>query len=87
MSADVDASDLFRSCIRAARQVALKAARALPHQRFFLGTVLSTIALKATEQDVKLQAIPQFHAGGYIYQLAHLAAGATIVGYLVSIEV
>ncbi len=51
----------------------------LPHERFFLGTVLSTIALKASEHDVKLQAIPQFHAGGYIYQLCHMAAGATIV--------
>ncbi|MGE0341104.1 MAG: long-chain-fatty-acid--CoA ligase [Xanthobacteraceae bacterium] len=51
----------------------------LPHDRFFLGTVLSTIGLKVSENDVKLQAIPQFHAGGFIYQLAHMAAGATIV--------
>ncbi|TWS97604.1 long-chain-fatty-acid--CoA ligase [Reyranella sp. CPCC 100927] len=51
----------------------------LPHRRFFVGTILSTIALKATEHDIKLQAIPQFHAGGYIYQLCHMAAGATLV--------
>jgi long-chain acyl-CoA synthetase len=51
----------------------------LPHRRFFVGTILSTIALKVAEHDIKLQAIPQFHAGGYIYQLSHMAAGATIV--------
>ncbi len=51
----------------------------LSHRAFAIGTLLSTLALKATQDDVKLQAIPQFHAGGQIYQLAHLAAGATIV--------
>lgn len=51
----------------------------LPHERFLLGTILSTVGLKVREQDIKLQAIPQFHAGGFIYQLAHIAAGATIV--------
>ncbi|HLI13786.1 MAG TPA: long-chain-fatty-acid--CoA ligase [Alphaproteobacteria bacterium] len=51
----------------------------LQHRAFFLGTLFSTIALKASADDIKLQAIPQFHAGGQIYQLAHLAAGATIV--------
>jgi len=78
VSAGVQASDLF-SIMYTSGTTGRPKGVMLPHQRFFLGTVLSTIALKATEQDVKLQAIPQFHAGGYIYQLAHLAAGATIV--------
>ncbi|HJU18837.1 MAG TPA: long-chain-fatty-acid--CoA ligase [Stellaceae bacterium] len=51
----------------------------LSHRAFFIGTILSTLALRASQDDVKLQAIPQFHAGGQIYQLAHLAAGAAIV--------
>lgn len=51
----------------------------LSHRAFFIGTMLSALALKASPGDVKLQAIPQFHAGGQIYQLAHLAVGATIV--------
>jgi acyl-CoA synthetase (AMP-forming)/AMP-acid ligase II len=51
----------------------------LSHAAFFKGTILSALALKATQDDVKLQAIPQFHAGGQIYLLAHLAVGASIV--------
>jgi acyl-CoA synthetase (AMP-forming)/AMP-acid ligase II len=51
----------------------------LPHDRFLSGTLLSSLGLKITENDVKLQVIPQFHAGGQIYQLSHLACGSTIV--------
>jgi long-chain acyl-CoA synthetase len=51
----------------------------LSHERFAAGTLLSAVALKASESDVKVQVIPQFHAGGQIYQLSHLAVGGTIV--------
>ncbi|WJR76624.1 long-chain-fatty-acid--CoA ligase [Bradyrhizobium sp. NP1] len=51
----------------------------LSHEAFSLGTLLSSIALNARPEDVKLQVIPQFHAGGQIYQLCHLAMGSTIV--------
>jgi long-chain acyl-CoA synthetase len=51
----------------------------LPHRSFFLGTIYSSLALKAVESDVKLQAVPQFHAGGQIYQLTYFATGSTIV--------
>jgi long-chain acyl-CoA synthetase len=51
----------------------------LPHRSFFLGTIYSSLALKALETDIKLQAVPQFHAGGQIYQLTYFATGSTIV--------
>jgi fatty-acyl-CoA synthase len=51
----------------------------LPHRSFFLGTIYSALALKAVERDVKLQAVPQFHSGGQIYQLTYFATGSTIV--------
>ncbi|MCX7309075.1 MAG: long-chain-fatty-acid--CoA ligase [Afipia sp.] len=51
----------------------------LPHRSFFLGAVYSALALKALETDIKLQAVPQFHAGGQIYLLTYFAAGSTIV--------
>lgn len=51
----------------------------LTHRAFYNGTVYSSLALNARESDVKLAAIPQFHAGGQIYQLCFLAVGATVV--------
>lgn len=51
----------------------------LPHKRFFSGTIYSVVGLQARQSDIKLQAVPQFHAGGQIYQLTYFAAGATIV--------
>jgi len=51
----------------------------LPHRAFALGAMLSALTLKARENDVMLQMLPQFHAGGQIYQMAYQAAGATIV--------
>jgi len=50
----------------------------LTHRQFFFGTVCSTLVLRPAEDDVKLQLLPQFHAGGQIWQLAFMAAGATI---------
>ena len=51
----------------------------LPHERFALGAMSSALSLKAKESDRILQALPQFHAGGQIYQMAYQAAGATVV--------
>lgn len=51
----------------------------LTHAAFYRGTVYSALALNARESDVKLASIPQFHAGGQIYQLCFIAVGATIV--------
>jgi long-chain acyl-CoA synthetase len=51
----------------------------LPHVRFFAGTIYSVVGLGARRTDIKLQAVPQFHAGGQIYQLTYFAAGASIV--------
>ncbi len=51
----------------------------LSHAAFSMGTFLSSIALHARPDDIKLQIIPQFHAGGQIYQLCHLAMGSSIV--------
>lgn len=51
----------------------------LSHRAFALGTILSALSLKAAETDIKLQAVPQFHAGGQIYQMTYVAAGATVV--------
>ena len=51
----------------------------LPHKCFALGTVLSALSLKAAETDIKLQCVPQFHAGGQIYQMTYVAAGSTVV--------
>jgi long-chain acyl-CoA synthetase len=51
----------------------------LPNRSFFIGTVYSTLALKAQETDIKLAAVPLFHAGGQIYQLTYFAAGATTI--------
>jgi len=50
----------------------------LTHRQFFFGTLCSTLVLRPAENDVKLQLLPQFHAGGQIWQLAFMAAGATI---------
>ncbi len=51
----------------------------LTHEAFYNGTVYSSLSLNAKEDDVKMAAIPQFHAGGQIYQLCFIAVGATIV--------
>jgi long-chain acyl-CoA synthetase len=51
----------------------------LSHEAFAIGTLLSSIALEARPDDVKLQVIPQFHAGGQVYQLCHLAMGSSVV--------
>ena len=51
----------------------------LTHRQFLNGTYYFSAAIGAIPQDRKLQAIPQFHAGGAIYQMAYMLAGATIV--------
>lgn len=51
----------------------------LTHRQFLSGTYYFSAAIGASPQDRKLQAIPQFHAGGAIYQMAYMLAGATIV--------
>jgi long-chain acyl-CoA synthetase len=51
----------------------------LTHRQFLSGTYYFSAAIGAVSQDRKLQAIPQFHAGGAIYQMAYMLAGATIV--------
>jgi acyl-CoA synthetase (AMP-forming)/AMP-acid ligase II len=51
----------------------------LTHRQFLSGTYYFLAALGAKADDRKLQAIPQFHAGGAIYQMAYMLAGATIV--------
>ena len=51
----------------------------LTHRQFLSGTYYFSAAIAAVPQDRKLQAIPQFHAGGAIYQMAYMLAGATIV--------
>jgi acyl-CoA synthetase (AMP-forming)/AMP-acid ligase II len=51
----------------------------LTHRQFLSGTYYFSAAIGAVPQDRKLQAIPQFHAGGAIYQMAYMLAGATIV--------
>jgi acyl-CoA synthetase (AMP-forming)/AMP-acid ligase II len=51
----------------------------LTHRQFLSGTYYFAAAIGAAPQDRKLQAIPQFHAGGAIYQMAYMLAGATIV--------
>jgi acyl-CoA synthetase (AMP-forming)/AMP-acid ligase II len=51
----------------------------LTHRQFLSGTYYFAAAIGASRQDRKLQAIPQFHAGGAIYQMAYMLAGATIV--------
>jgi long-chain acyl-CoA synthetase len=51
----------------------------LTHRQFLSGTYYFSAALNASRSDRKLQAIPQFHAGGAIYQMAYMLAGATIV--------
>src|SRR5262249_39823444 len=51
----------------------------LTHRQFLSGTYYFSAAIGGVPQDRKLQAIPQFHAGGAIYQMAYMLAGATIV--------
>ena len=51
----------------------------LTHRQFLSGTYYFAASIGATAQDRKLQAIPQFHAGGAIYQMAYMLVGATIV--------
>lgn len=51
----------------------------LTHRQFMSGTYYFAAAIGANAHDRKLQAIPQFHAGGAIYQMAYMLVGATIV--------
>jgi acyl-CoA synthetase (AMP-forming)/AMP-acid ligase II len=51
----------------------------LTHRQFLTGTYYFAMAVQASPDDRKLQAIPQFHAGGAIYQMAYMLVGATIV--------
>lgn len=51
----------------------------LTHRQFLSGTYYFAASIGAVAQDRKLQAIPQFHAGGAIYQMAYMLVGATIV--------
>jgi len=78
ISCTIDPTDLFAVMYTSGTTGRPKGVM-LPHDRFLSGTLLSSLGLKITENDVKLQVIPQFHAGGQIYQLSHLACGSTIV--------
>lgn len=49
----------------------------LTQQAFMRGTEHFALAMRSAPHDVNLQVTPQFHAGGQIYQMAHLLVGAT----------
>ncbi|WP_281689173.1 class I adenylate-forming enzyme family protein [Pseudonocardia thermophila] len=52
---------------------------ALTHRQFLAGTYYLMCGIGITADERILQCVPQFHAGGAIYQFAHLLAGATVV--------
>lgn len=51
----------------------------LTHRQFVNGAYYLKSGIGFTARDRLLLGLPQFHAGGAIYQFAHLLAGATVV--------
>lgn len=51
----------------------------LSHRQLVSGMTYTAIASGATADDVSLQVIPQFHAGGNMAQMAEILVGATTV--------
>jgi acyl-CoA synthetase (AMP-forming)/AMP-acid ligase II len=51
----------------------------LSHKQFLIGTIYFCMGMGVRSDDTLLQVIPQWHAGGQIYQLGHLLMGAHIV--------